>query len=77
MFTDAAKAVGPRLTRQAVLAQMAKLTRYDGNGIIGVGNPAQKVPTTCYLVYQVKGGKWVRLDPAQGFRCDGQYLYLK
>lgn len=77
MFTDAAKAVGPRLTRPALLAQMAKLARYDGNGIVGVGNPAQKVPTTCYVVYQVRGGKWVRLDPSQGFRCDGQYLYLK
>jgi ABC-type branched-subunit amino acid transport system substrate-binding protein len=77
MFTDAAKAIGSRLTRQALLAQMAKLTRYDGNGIIGVGNPAQKLPTTCYGVYQIKGAKWVRLDPQQGFRCDGQYLYLK
>jgi ABC-type branched-subunit amino acid transport system substrate-binding protein len=77
MFTDAAQAIGPRLTRQALLAQMAKLTRYDGYGMIGVGNPAQKVPSTCYGVYQIKGGKWVRLDPPQGFRCDGQYLMLK
>ncbi|MCU1450303.1 MAG: hypothetical protein JWP02_2473, partial [Acidimicrobiales bacterium] len=77
MFTDAAKAIGPRLTRQALLAQMGRLTNFDGYGIVGPGNPAQKVPTTCYGVYQIKSGKWIRLEPQRGFRCDGQYLMLK
>lgn len=77
MFLQAAKAVGPQLTRAALLEELGKITEFTGNGLIATNNPAEKVPPSCYAVVQLKGGKWQRVDtPAGGFRCDGSYLYL-
>jgi ABC-type branched-subunit amino acid transport system substrate-binding protein len=76
MFVQAAKAAGPHLTRASLLAQLAKITSFDGNGLLAPANPAGKVPPTCYLMLQVKNGKWQRRDgPNAGFRCDGSYVY--
>ena len=47
------------------------------NGIVAPANPAGKEPPTCYLVMQVRDGKFQRLDtPPPGFRCDGGYVRI-
>lgn len=77
MFVDAAREVGPNLTREALLAQLGTLTEYDARGLIAPNNPAEKRPPECYVMLQLKGSTWERLDtPPGGFRCDGSYLYL-
>jgi len=32
-------------------------------------NPAGKKPSGCFMIAAVKGGRWVREFPAQGFQC--------
>ncbi|MDQ1725412.1 MAG: hypothetical protein QOG52_2440, partial [Frankiaceae bacterium] len=36
-----------------------------------------KKPPTCWILTVVKGGKWQRVSPDKGFRCDGPYYYKK
>jgi len=77
MFASAATKVGPKLTRAGLLAELAKVTRFDGNGLFAPSNPAAKQPSQCYLVMTVKDGKFQRLDsPPPGFRCDGDFFRL-
>ncbi|MGQ0830487.1 MAG: ABC transporter substrate-binding protein [Microthrixaceae bacterium] len=60
---------GPAITRDKVLAKLATVNRFDGNGIIAPTNPAGKKATDCFLVIRVQGGKFVREHPATGFDC--------
>ncbi|MEY2405250.1 MAG: hypothetical protein QOG39_166 [Acidimicrobiaceae bacterium] len=77
MFVQAATAIGPNLTREALKNVLASVTSFDGNGLLAQANPAGKVPPTCYLMLQVHSGGWQRRDdPESGFRCDGEYLRL-
>ena len=73
LLVKAMRAVGPKLTRKAVLAELAKVTRYDADGMFSPANPAGKVPGICYIIWQIKNGKYVRIEtPPTGFRCDGR-----
>jgi branched-chain amino acid transport system substrate-binding protein len=69
LFVQALRAVGPRPTRAAVLAQLQKTTSFDGNGFLAPVNPAQKKWARCFVVIRVVHGQWERVDPATGFRC--------
>lgn len=75
LFLQAAKAVGPNLTRAALLEQLQKITNFDGNGLLAPSNPAANEAGKCYLMQQFRNGKWGRIDtPAGGFRCDSEFL---
>ena len=75
LFVQALKAAGPKATRADVLAQLRKITKFDGNGILAPADPAGKHAPRCWLFSQVKSGKWVRVDtPTKAFRCDGGYF---
>jgi ABC-type branched-subunit amino acid transport system substrate-binding protein len=69
MFVQALTAAGPDPTQAKVLAEMRKVTDYTGDGLVGGINPAQKQQPRCFHVVEVKGGKWVKSFPAQGFQC--------
>lgn len=69
MFVRALTAAGPEPTRAKVLAELGKFTNYTGDGLVGNINPAGKQPARCFSVITVKGGKWVRVHPGQGFQC--------
>lgn len=78
LFVQALQSVGPNPTRPAVLAALNKITSFDASGLIAEGNPAQKVPETCWILAKVSNGKWVRTGPApkSGFVCNpGGYYY--
>ncbi|MBK5307993.1 MAG: ABC transporter substrate-binding protein [Frankiaceae bacterium] len=77
LFVKALLAAGPKAKRADILAQLKKITSFDADGMIAPANPAGKKPPTCWLGAQVKGGKWVRITPDKGFRCDGPYYYFK
>ena len=77
LFVQALKAAGPEAKRAKVIAELKKITSFDGGGIIAPANPAGKKPPTCWLLITLKSGKWSRTDPAKGFRCDGPYFYAK
>jgi ABC-type branched-subunit amino acid transport system substrate-binding protein len=70
MFARAAKAAGPDITRDKVLQQLGTYTSYDADGFLGKINPAQKKPALCYIVVEVQGGAWKKINPAgPGFAC--------
>ncbi len=79
LFVDALRDAGTNPSRGSLLQALRKTTSFDSSGLIPVSNPAGKVPITCYLLGQVSGGTFHRLDDppvtgsANGFRCDGTY----
>ncbi|MHB8671631.1 MAG: ABC transporter substrate-binding protein [Acidimicrobiales bacterium] len=79
LLVQAMTAAGPRATRAAVLAQLAKIDNFDDNGLLAPAGPASKRPPTCFMVLKVQGGKFVRQEPpGSGFRCnDGGYFRVK
>ena len=76
MFVQALKAAGPQATRASLLGALQQIDHFDGNGMLAPSGPASKTPATCYIMVQVHGGKFGRVDsPAGQFRCDGTYVY--
>ena len=81
LFSQALKAAGPAPTRGSVLQQLAKITSFNGQGLIATDNPAKKIPGSCYVIARIVDGKYQRLDdppvngPTQGFRCDKPYYF--
>ena len=77
-LADAARAVVARdgvngLTRKALLhTGVPTLTHFDAGGMIGAVDIARKVPSPCYLVEQLKGGKYQRVYPKRAgtFDCN-------
>jgi ABC-type branched-subunit amino acid transport system substrate-binding protein len=76
LFVQALKAAGPHPTRGAVIAQLKKITSFNANGILAPSDPAGKKPSSCYLLAQIKDGKFVRVLPKKsGFECNSTYYY--
>jgi ABC-type branched-subunit amino acid transport system substrate-binding protein len=76
LFVQALQAAGPHPTRGAVIAQLKKITSFNGSGLISTTNPAAKKPSGCYLMATIKNGKYVRLLPTgSGFECNAPYYY--
>jgi len=80
LFVQALQNAGTNPSRGSILAQLGKVTSFDGNHIIGPNNPAAKTVGNCYLIGQVANGEFQRLDdppvsgPDHGFRCDYSYV---
>jgi hypothetical protein len=68
-FADAARAVVAKdgvngLTRKALLdTGMPTLTKFDAGGMIGTTNIYKRIPSPCYLVERLRGGKYERVYP--------------
>jgi ABC-type branched-subunit amino acid transport system substrate-binding protein len=66
LFQDAAeKAVadGGTLSRQTLFDALKQETAFDADGIIGATNVAEKTPSPCIVMTQIKDGKFVRTYP--------------
>jgi hypothetical protein len=59
------------VTRKALFAQLNTINNFDAGGMIGKTNIAAREQSPCYVLTQVKGGKFVRVTPtAKGtFDC--------
>ncbi len=80
LFATAAKAAGPELTRDSVLAQLKKIKKWDAGGLQFTANPGDNIVNTCFSYSIVKGGKFVRYHPSKvgTFDCNKNYaLKLK
>ena len=66
--------LGPKVTRAGLVEAMRKVDTFSANDIIAPAGPGPKTPATCYLIAQIKGGAYKRIDPAKGYRCDGTYF---
>jgi len=79
LFTQALRDAGTDPSRGSLLQALRKISSFSSGDLIPVSDPAGKVPITCYLMGQVSGGTFQRLDdppvdgPDHGFRCDGTY----
>lgn len=60
------------LTRAALLAATRSFTAFDAGGMIGTINVAERTPSNCIAITQVKSGKFVRVFPKKKgtFSCD-------
>ena len=80
MFAQALQGAGSDPSRGSLLAQLAKITTFDGNHIIGPNDPAAKTVGNCYIVGDVADGQFQRVDDppisgsTHGFRCDYSYV---
>ena len=76
LFVDALRNAGAHPTRGSELQALRNITSFSSGSLVPVSNPAGKVPISCYLIGQVAGGLFQRLDdppvsgPTHGFRCD-------
>ena len=74
LFMEIAKRVGPELTREAVLAELADFGEWDGGGLHPPRNIATQEPTACFVMTQIQGGEFVRAHPSDGFDCSGDVV---
>lgn len=75
LFVQALEAAGPRATRAELMAQLKKVHAFDAGGLLATSDPAGKRSARCWLLAQVRDGRFVRVDtPAKDFRCDGGYF---
>ena len=73
LFQDAAgKAVatGATLTRQSLLDALKTEQSFDAQGIVGPADVGNHQISPCFVVAQVKHGKWVREYPAKAVTFD-------
>ena len=83
LFTEALKAAGPHPSRGSILQQLRKITSFSGGNLVGTANPADKIPSNCYIIAKIADGQITRLDDppptgsARGYRCDQPYYYVK
>ncbi len=82
LFVQALSAAGPDPTRGSVLQALRRITVFTGGNLSGPANPAKKVPSNCYIIGRVEGGRIQRLDdppvdgPTHGYRCDQPFFYV-
>jgi ABC-type branched-subunit amino acid transport system substrate-binding protein len=78
LAVQALKAAGPNLTRPAFLKALKGIHEFDAGGMFARTDPALKTPATCYVVLRVDDQRFHRVDtPADRFRCDAPYYYVK
>ncbi len=80
LFTQALRAAGPDPSRGSILEALSKITSFDAGHLLALTDPAAKTGSNCYLIAQVVGGRFHRLDDppvdggTHGYRCDYSYV---
>jgi len=76
-FLHAAEAVGPDLTRPALLAQLRKIGTWTGGGVQPPINFGQKIPSSCFSYFKVAGNGFSRVYPPapNSYDCTSGGLY--
>lgn len=71
LFVQALKAAGRNPTRADLVAALNKITSFNAHGLLPTSNPAENIPSPCWLLAQVKNGVIQRVppSPASGFIC--------
>ncbi len=79
LFSQALQAAGTNPTRGSELQALRKITSFSGGYLTGPANPADKIPSNCYIIAKITNGTFQRLDdpptsgPTHGYRCDQPY----
>jgi ABC-type branched-subunit amino acid transport system substrate-binding protein len=74
LFVKEAIAVGPKLTRGALIEKVKAEHAWSANNMIPANDVGGKRMTDCVVVVNIRSNKFVRYLPSSGFRCqDGIY----
>ena len=87
MFATAVDALGADVTRAGLHEEMAKITEWDAGGLHGTTNPAEDIPTECFVMMRIVDGGFERYYPlpdehaevyeaGDGFACPEQDNYV-
>jgi ABC-type branched-subunit amino acid transport system substrate-binding protein len=78
MFAQALKEAGNPPTRSGLIKALNNITFFDAGGLVPPSDPAQAIPSGCFLLAQVQNGKIKRVAPTPntGFFC-GANSFLK
>ncbi len=53
------------LTRASVVEAAKTITEWDAHGLQGVANPAERIPSPCFVVLTLSQGSWERTYPSR------------
>jgi len=75
-FEQAAKQVGPDLTRPALIAKLQGITSWTGGGVTPQTDIGQKIPSKCFYYVKIENGGFQRVYPsAPGtYDCNSGYV---
>lgn len=74
LMIEGMKRAGPQVTREGVLAQLREIHEWDNFGTTQPLDIGAKKPGVCEMFMEVRGGKFVRVAPADGFDCSGKFV---
>jgi len=76
LFLQVVKAVGPDLTRKALLSQLSQIHSFGANGLLAPADVGNRLPSPCFDIAQIQNGQFVRAAPSQqGFICSDGGLW--
>ena len=71
LFASALTQAGDPPTRARLISALNKVTTFNSGGLIPLSDPAQNIPSNCFLLAQVQNGRIRRVPPTPptGFSC--------
>ena len=74
-FEQAAKEVGPDLTRAALISKIQGITNWTGGGVTPPVNIGQKIPSKCFFYMKIENGAFQRVYPTapNTYDCNSGY----
>ena len=75
LFQEALQKIGPKITRQALIAYLQGVSSWDNHGMHAGHNIGGKKASPCFVMLHLQGGRFVRKFPAQGFDCNRHPLH--
>jgi ABC-type branched-subunit amino acid transport system substrate-binding protein len=75
-FEQAAKQVGPGLTRPALIGKIQAITNWTGGGVTPPSNIGGKVPSKCFFYDKIENGGFQRVYPTvpNTYDCNSGYV---
>ena len=64
-FEQAAKEVGPDLTRAALIAKLQGINNWTGGGVTPPSDIGHKIPSKCFFYMKIENGAFQRVYPAR------------
>jgi ABC-type branched-subunit amino acid transport system substrate-binding protein len=74
-FEQAAKEVGPDLTRAALITKIQGITNWTGDGVTPPVDIGQKIPSKCFFYMKIENGAFDRVYPSapNTYDCNSGY----
>jgi hypothetical protein len=70
LIVEGLKEIGPEVTREALIDYLDGVTDWTGNGLHGGQDVGPKKVSSCITIVEVRDGRFERLEPSEGFRCE-------